>query len=119
MESSFDSQRPIYLQLVEKITIRIVCGTYMIGNKLPSVRDIAQEYGVNPNTVQKAFTLLEEQDIVFSKKTIGHFITQDAEKIKQVKEELAQKKIQNFLEEMQSLNFTNQKIAEIIKTQAR
>lgn len=116
MKWSFSSDRAIYLQLVEQISVHIICSTYLPGEKLPSVRDMAQEAGVNPNTMQKALVELENTDIVFSKKTIGRFITEDTQKIKQMKEELVNKKTTVFFKEMQAFNLTKESIQKIIET---
>lgn len=116
MKWSFSPDRPIYLQLVEQISVHIICNTYLPGEKLPSVRDMAQETGVNPNTMQKALVELENTGLVFSNKTIGRFITEDTQKIKQIGEELINKKTTVFLKEMQAFNLTKESIQKIIET---
>ncbi len=78
----FQSDRPIYTQLVEQIKLRIISGIYKPGDKLPSVRDFAQEASVNPNTMQRALAELEKDGLVYSQRTSGRFITEDIEMIK-------------------------------------
>ena len=77
MPWNLDSSRPIYTQLVERIQLDILAGKYQPGARLPSVRDLASEAGVNPNTMQKALAELERENLVHSARTSGRFITED------------------------------------------
>ena len=79
MAWSFDNSVPIYKQIVKEIELRIIGGIYNTGEKLPSVREFAEEASVNPNTMQKAFVELERTGLVYSKRTNGRFITEDKE----------------------------------------
>lgn len=110
------SDRPIYSQLVEQIEIRICSGIYVPGSKLPSVRELAQEAAVNPNTMQKALSMLEEDGLLYTNRTSGRFITEDAKMIQQAKQKLAQEQISEFLEKMKSLGFGNAETLSIIST---
>lgn len=96
---------PIYIQLIEQIELKIFSGEYPPGSKLPSVRDIAQEASVNPNTMQRALVKLEEDGLVITHRTSGRTITEDVEMIKQAKNKLALKQITEFLEKMQLMGF--------------
>lgn len=96
---------PIYIQLIEQIGLKIFSGEYPPGSKLPSVRDIAQEASVNPNTMQRALVKLEEDGLVITHRTSGRTITEDVEMIKQAKNKLALKQITEFLEKMQLMGF--------------
>ena len=96
---------PIYIQLIEQIGLKIFSGEYPPGSKLPSVRDIAQEASVNPNTMQRALVKLEEDGLVITHRTSGRTITEDVEMIKQAKNKLALKQITEFLENMQLMGF--------------
>ena len=89
MPWNLDSARPIYLQIIERVQMDIVTGHYQPGDKLPSVRDLAQEAAVNPNTMQKALSELERSGLIYSQRTSGRFITEDKELIHQMKQELA------------------------------
>ncbi len=71
MSWQLTADRPIYLQLIEEIELRIVSGMYTVGEKLPGVRDLAAQASVNPNTMQKALTELERQGLVYSQRTAG------------------------------------------------
>ena len=108
MPWNLDSDRPIFLQIIEKIQTDIVAGLYQPGDKLPSVRELAQDASVNPNTMQKALSELERTGLVYSQRTSGRFITEDTAMIYQLKSELAKEMIEEFLERMQRLGFRNE-----------
>ncbi len=105
MPWNLNSDRPIFIQIIEVIQLDIVSGKYAPGDKLPSVRDLAQEAAVNPNTMQKALAELERTGLVFSQRTSGRFITEDTKMIEDLKASLAKEKIEEFLENMQKLGF--------------
>ena len=75
MTWKLDSDRPIYAQLLELIQMRIISGHYPAGSRLPSVRELAAEAGVNPNTMQKAFSELERNGLIWTQRTAGRFVT--------------------------------------------
>lgn len=110
MTWEFKDSRPIYTQLVEQITLKIVSGEYKIGEKLPSVRDLASEATVNPNTMQKALAELERRGLVYSVRTSGRFITQDSNIIKDTQTTLAKDEIKEFLEKMQKIGFDKNRL---------
>lgn len=110
MPWEFKDDRPIYTQLIEQITLKIVSGEYKIGEKLPSVRDLAAEATVNPNTMQKALTELERMGLVYSVRTSGRFITEDCNMIKDMKTTLAKDEIKEFLEKMQKIGFDKERL---------
>ncbi len=112
-----NDDRPIYSQLIEEIEKRIVIGEYQAGSKLPSVRDLAMEASVNPNTMQKALVAIEGAGLISTQRTTGRFITEDVEKIKSIKDEIAKTRINVFLESMKQLGYTNSEIVELIKKQ--
>lgn len=105
-----DSNRPIFLQLVERIQMDIISGHYKSGDKLPSVRELAAEAAVNPNTMQKAFSELERTGLVYSQRTSGRFITEDIKMIEELKSSIAKEKIEEFLENMKKIGFNNDEI---------
>ncbi len=106
MPWTLDNDRPIYLQLMERIQMDIVAGRYHAGDKLPSVRDLALEAAVNPNTMQKALSELERSGLVYSQRTSGRFITEDESMIRKMKRELAHGHIIEFIEKMRQLGFS-------------
>lgn len=105
MPWNLDNNRPIYLQIVERIQMDIVSGVYHAGDKLPSVRELAAEAAVNPNTMQKALSELEGSGLVYTQRTNGRYITDDASLITAVRRQLAKEQIDIFLNNMQKLGF--------------
>ncbi len=102
------SDRPIYIQLIEQIELKIFSGLYPPGTKLPSVRDMAQEASVNPNTMQRALAKLEEDGLIITHRTIGRSITENTTMIEKAKNLLARQQIIDFLEKMQLMGFQKQ-----------
>lgn len=109
------NDRPIYIQLVEHIEMQIISGEYAAGDKLPSVRDLATEASVNPNTMQKALTELEQSNLVFSVRTSGRYITEDKMIIEELKTAQAQKTIETFLNQMKRLGLSSDQILQLIQ----
>lgn len=113
-----NADRPIYIQIVDKLSSDIASGIYNPGDKLPSVRDFAIEAAVNPNTMQKALSELERMGLVYSKRTSGRFITEDTELIAKHRRRLAEKEIEHFLVKMNRLGFNKeQTIQQILSYQ--
>ena len=109
------SDRPIYAQLMEQIKLLIVSGVYPVGTKLPSVRDMAAEAAVNPNTMQRALAQLENEGLLYSQRTRGRFVTEDADKVMQIKNDFAVGVIHEFLEKMQKLGYNGRQTTALIK----
>ena len=118
MPWEFREDAPIYTQLIAQIQQRIVGGLLGPGARLPSVRDLAAEAGVNPNTMQRALTELEREGIVHSQRTAGRFVTEDAERIRRLREELARQQVKDFLEGMFQLGFRRAEILALITQEA-
>ncbi len=108
MDWIIDNDRPIWLQLYEQLTLRIVTGAYAMGGKMPTVRELAAEAGVNPNTMQRALANLEEQGLVITNRTAGRLVTEDQERIHAVRMALAQKYIDAYLQGMSFLGFSEE-----------
>ena len=115
MAWNLDSDRPIYAQILEKIQMRIISGLYKPGEKIPSVRELAADAGVNPNTMQKALTELERSGLVVTIRTSGRVVTEDMVMIKETQQELAEKQIHEFFKKMQELGFEKQEIVTLLK----
>lgn len=116
MAWNLDSDRPIFAQIVERIQMDIVSGVFKPGDKLPSVRDLAGEAAVNPNTMQKAFTELERTGLVFSQRTSGRFITEDKTMISELRNNLAREKVEELIRHMKNLGFSNEEILSLMET---
>lgn len=115
MEWQFNSDAPIYTQLVEQLTLAIVTGAYQPGQRLPAVRELAVEAGVNPNTMQRALSELERSQLVYSMRTSGRFVTEDGEMIKQAKDDLANRQIRQFLQAMGRLGYEKAEIMSLLQ----
>ncbi len=109
------ADRPIYMQLIEQIELRIVSGMYAAGDKLPPVRDLAAQAAVNPNTMQKALAELERNGLVYSQRTSGRFITEDENMIQQTKQNLAKEQITTFLKKMEQLGFSKEETISLME----
>lgn len=114
MPWNLDSSRPIYLQIIERVQMDIITGRYQPGDKLPSVRDLAQEAAVNPNTMQKALSELGRSGLIYSQRTSGRFITEDKELIHQMKKELAAAEVSAFVAHMKQLGITPEEIRQLL-----
>ena len=106
MDYIFDNERPIYVQLVEKLRLEIVSGKLKIGERLPSVRELALTARVNPNTMQKALAELETEGLVYTERTNGKFVTANKELIEKIKRKLAKEKVNNYIKDMKSIGIT-------------
>jgi len=114
MPWELDNDRPIYLQLMERIQIDIMSGKYKAGGKVPSVRELALEASVNPNTMQKALSELERSGLVYSQRTIGRFITEDRDMLKKMKHDMAGEQIKIFIEKMKQLGFEDDELCTLV-----
>ena len=101
MEWRLNDSRPIWIQLTEQLTERIASGVYPMGEKLLSVRELASEAGVNPNTMQRALSQLDSQGLTETNRTSGRTVTDNAEVLEQVRRKLAKDKIEAFLDGME------------------
>ena len=116
MPWDLDNNRPIYLQLMERIQQDIITGVYRPGEKLPSVRDLALDAAVNPNTMQKALSELERSGLVYAQRTSGRFITDNADLLRQLKKKMASAYVTDFLEKMTQLGFSTEEISDLIQS---
>ena len=115
MEWKFRSDLPIYSQLVEQIKLGIVSGNLLPGERLMSVRDMATEAGVNPNTMQRALQELERDGMVYSQRTAGRFVTENMQVIERAKKKFAEEQIRSFLEAMKKLGYQWEEILALLK----
>ena len=115
MDWNFDDTRPIWLQLTERLTLSIVTGVYPLGSKLPSVRELAAQAAVNPNTMQRALSELEGSGLIYAQRTSGRFVTEDTARIRQAKEKLASMQVREFIRKMQELGMNREEIAELFQ----
>ena len=106
MNYIFDNERPIYVQLVEKLRIEIISNKLKPGERIPSVRELALTARVNPNTMQKALVELENEGLVYTERTNGKFVTDNKELIEKIKRKLAKEKVNNYIKDMKNIGIT-------------
>ena len=106
----FNTNIPIYVQIIDDFKKRIISGEYGPSDKVLSVRDLAMEYGVNPNTVQKALSELERFSLVKRVRTSGRYITEDIKIIQELKDQFINEKVQTFITDLKGLSITDDEI---------
>ena len=114
MKFKFNEETPIYLQIIENIKTKIISKQYHVGEKLPSVRDFALEFEVNPNTIQKSLAELEQIGLILTDRTNGKYVTQNEELINRLKSEMISSNIQKFVFLMQEMGISKKELIEII-----
>lgn len=119
MQWKFDGNAPIYTQLVDQMKLGIVSGEWIPGQRIPAVRELAVDAGVNLNTMQRALQELERQGLMFSQRTSGRFVTEDREMIEDAKRTLANRHISAFIRQMQALGYTRQEIVAMLEESER
>ncbi len=115
MTYRFNNTSPIYLQLLDIFLAKILLGEWPIGEKIPSVRDIALEFSVNPNTVQKALQELERQEVLRSERTIGRFVSEDKKLLDSLRAQHTKSIVDTFVIEMKKFYSNFNDIQELIK----
>ena len=115
MNWRLDKSRPICPQIYEQVCVQIAKGELKAGDRLFSVRELATEAGINPNTVQKSFELLEQHGLIYSVRCSGWYVSENTEKAVETVEKLAQEKTAAFFTEMEALGFDREKIKQYIE----
>lgn len=115
MDWKLDDGRPIWPQLSQQLARRIIAGVYPPGSRLPSVRELAAEAGVNPNTMQRALAQLEQEGLAKADRTAGRLVTQDRQVLESVRLREAQAVIQGYYEAMSALGYSRERAAELLK----
>ena len=115
MQWKLSDDRPIYVQLMETITAAIASGTLAAGSRLPSVREMAAQAGVNPNTMRRALAELERDGLLYSQRTAGRFVTDQSDRITQKRKELAMQQIRIFLSSMKEMGYTSEQTLNLIQ----
>ena len=110
MGADFNREKPIYAQIVEKLESRIFSGYYRPGEKIPSVRELAVEMSVNPNTMQRAMAQLEREGILYSRRTAGRYITEDAQLLARLKKAMIQAEAENFINRLKEMGITKEEM---------
>ena len=116
MDWNLSDGRPIWVQLHEQLTLRIATGAYPMGSRMPAVRELAAEAGVNPNTMQRALAQLEDDGLVITNRTAGRTVTEDAAVLRRIRQELAGERIETYLKSMALLGFSKEDAVEMLKS---
>lgn len=114
-QNQYDTNVPIYLQIIEKIKHKIIAGEWNAGERVSPVRDLALEFGVNPNTMQRSLSELERDGLLYSERTSGRFITKDTALIASVRDTMAQEVILNFRRKMSRMGYTGEQIIALLE----
>lgn len=110
----FNENEPIYIQVYNHILIQIATGKYPVGEKIPSVRELSINLKINPNTISKALKELENLNIIYAKRGIGNFVSEDEDKIQSLKEDILKKITTNFIENLKKLGITLSEVKNIL-----
>ena len=110
----FNDEQPIYQQIISQIKERIVAGEWKAGDKLKSVRELALEAGVNPNTMQKALAEHEREGLVYSQTKAGRFVSDNKEKPDRLQEEMTMECIKTFVAQMEKMGYKKEQIIEML-----
>lgn len=111
----FNNNLPIYVQIMDLLKSQISSGELDMGTKLPSVRDMSKKLKVNPNTIQRSYQELEREELVFTQRGMGTFVTKNLDLIENLKYGTAKDLIFNFIKDMKALGFTNDDIIKVVK----
>ncbi|MCR8743753.1 GntR family transcriptional regulator [Romboutsia lituseburensis] len=114
MAFEFNDNKPIYIQIVDILKIKIISGELEAGSKLKSVRDLALDFEVNPNTMQRALSELERENLMYSQRTSGRFVTDDIDTIVHLREEMARIEIAELYSMLIKLGYKKEELTQII-----
>lgn len=114
MANDFSSNVPIYLQIMDDVKLKIVSGVWEAGQRLQSVRELAVEFSVNPNTMQKALSELEREGLLYTERTSGRYVSQDEAKIKKARDEMAEGYTESYYNSMKKLGYKKEEIIYIV-----
>lgn len=115
MEWKIDNNKLVYIQLVEQLKVKIISGEIELDSKLDSVRSLAADAMVNPNTMQKALAELEREGFVYSKRTSGRFVTDNKELIEKERKNLVKDNVKKTLDTLINLGYTNEEILNLVE----
>ena len=115
MSFDFNNDTPIYLQIIELIKMQIITKEYLPNQKIPSVRELSFVYEVNPNTIQKSLAELEEMGLIYTERTNGKFVTNDAGIIERVRSETINAMVDKFYDSMAQMGLDKKSIIDILK----
>lgn len=111
----FNDNLPIYIQIMDLLKAQMSAGEIDLGEKLPSVRDLSHQLKVNPNTIQRSYQELEREELVYTQRGTGTFVTEDLESIKLLRDGTAKKLVYSFIGEMRGLGYRDQEIVSLVR----
>lgn len=111
----YDTNRPIYLQVIEDISRKMIRGDIQLGDKLPSVRELSVQYQINPNTASRVYKEMEQRSLCFIRRGTGTFITEDAGVLKQIRSEMAAGCLDTFLQDMELLGLSFDEMVQMLR----
>jgi DNA-binding transcriptional regulator YhcF (GntR family) len=111
----FKNNSPIYLQVIDDLKRRIVIGEILLGEKMPSTRELALQYQINPNTAVRVYNEMEGLGLVFTKRGLGTFVTEDVGKYNSIRREMAEDYVKHFMEGMSYIGFSKEEIIKCIE----
>ncbi|MGN0204752.1 MAG: GntR family transcriptional regulator [Coprococcus sp.] len=111
----YETDRPIYLQVIDDISRKMIRGDIKLGEKLPSVRDLAIQYQINPNTASRVYKEMESRQLCFTRRGMGTFITEDPAIINMIRSEMAAECLDTFLQGMQLLGFDFDNMVQLLR----
>ena len=115
MAWSFTTEKPVYLQVADRLRKMVLSGEYALGEQLATVRQLATTAAVNPNTVQRAFIELESEGIIVSKGTVGRFVTDDPAVLEACRKSMAEAAVKAFVKEMHQLSVVKDDVIKLIE----
>ena len=110
----YNNNLPIYLQVINQIKKDIIQGKLPMGAKLPSTRELAVQYQINPNTAVRVYKEMEQLSMCYTKRGLGTFVTEDMEVVKKMKEAMAEELLESFVKEMSDLGFSKEELIAVI-----
>ncbi len=116
---NFKTDRPIYLQVIDDIKGRMLSGELKVGQKLPSTRDLAKVYQINPNTASRVYREMEHEGLCFTQRGTGTYVTEDEQIWKKLRSDMAEDTLKDFCQRMSAMGFTEEETVELIRHQYR
>lgn len=115
MNKKLEDTMPIYMQIMDRIKEAIAAGELKAGQRVPPVRDLAKDFSVNPNTMQRALIELEREGLLAAERTSGRFVTEDGEKITSLRDKMAGNCLDSFIDQMSSLGFNQEEMITLLQ----
>ena len=112
----YDNKTPIYMQIITEMKMCMASGKLVAGEKIPSVRELAQEFEVNPNTMQRALSEMERENLFYTERTSGRFVTTDEGTIMTLRNRLAEQELKKFMGYMEQIGYSKKEIIQKIET---